>query len=363
MDASPRRGNSSKPVWLALAASVAVVGLAITVAMPTGTNQRTARLSGAAAELRSNDTHWVTAQVAAGASMPGVGELLVGPKPRPSAAAEPEQRIARESGANETAAEGASAESGAALDEASAEASSERLAEARTVLLEKFEELKKSDPRTAMMLLESLSRSLEEDPDVVLMQAERAAIATLRNIASAQAQLQASGAIDVDGDGAGEYGTFAELSGGGTLRGTTSTLNPPVLSSAFRRVQRGAVERAGYFFAIFLPDATGQGLAENYEGGAHLALFQAVAADRCEVGWCAYAWPVSSQMPGRVFFVNQQGDVLARENGTVGETIYAGADGPGADCAFDASTMPGTISGMVAHSTPARDGGRWVVVN
>ncbi|MBL8901161.1 MAG: hypothetical protein JNM84_26275 [Planctomycetes bacterium] len=363
MDASPLRGNSSKPVWLALAASAAVVGLAITVAMPSGTNPRSARLSGAAAELRSNDSHWVTAQVAASAPVPGVDDLMAGPEPAPSSAAEQEQRIARERAEGASSADPASAEGEEALDAESEEGSPERLAEARAVLLEKFEELKKNDPRAAMMLLESLSRSIEEDPEVVLMQAERAAIATLKNIASAQAQLQASGAIDVDGDGAGEYGTFAELSGACTLRGATNTLNPPVLSAAFRRVQRGAVERAGYFFAIFLPDATGQGLAENYEGGAHLALFQNVAADRCEVAWCAYAWPVSSQVPGRVFFVNQQGDVLARENGTVGETIYAGADGPGADGAFDASTMPGSITGTVAHSTPARDGGRWVVVN
>lgn len=362
MDASPRRGNSSKPVWLALAASAAVVGLAITVAMPSGTNQRTARLSGAAAELRSHDTHWVTAQVAASVPVPAMNELAAGPQPARSADASDGLRVQREStdGAD---GEGAEPSSNAAADEAAEEAAADRLARARQVLIEKFEELKKSDPRAAMMLLESLSRSLEEDPDVVQMQAERAAIATLRNISSAQAQLQASSAIDVDGDGAGEYGTFAELSGGCTLRGTTRTLNPPVLSSSFRRVQRGVVERAGYFFAIFLPDATGQGLAENHEGGAHLALFQAVAADRCEVGWCAYAWPVSSQMPGRVFFVNQAGDVLARENGTAGETIYAGADGPSADCAFDASTMPGSITGTVAHSTPARDGGRWVIVN
>ena len=68
-------------------------------------------------------------------------------------------------------------------------------------------------------------------------------------------------------------------------------------------------------------------------------------------------------MPGRVFFVNQQGDVLARENGTAGEMVYAGADAPSADCAFDASTMPGSILGTSAHATPAHDGGRWVVVN
>ena len=37
---------------------------------------------------------------------------------------------------------------------------------------------------------------------------ESAAIATLRNVISAQSQVQAQGAIDVDQDGIGEYGFF-----------------------------------------------------------------------------------------------------------------------------------------------------------
>ncbi|HKB14488.1 MAG TPA: prepilin-type N-terminal cleavage/methylation domain-containing protein, partial [Planctomycetota bacterium] len=49
---------------------------------------------------------------------------------------------------------------------------------------------------------------------------ETAAIATLRNLLAAQAQVQAASQIDVDGDGAGEYGTFGELSGADPVRGT-----------------------------------------------------------------------------------------------------------------------------------------------
>lgn len=357
MDASDARRGGSKPVWLALAAAAAVVGLAITVALPSGgAAERSSRLRSAAAELRSHDTHWVTAQIAAPIPLPPPA-ALVGP-PTPSL----------ESGASEgsvrrvEAQEETSSEDAASAAESATERDARALAEAREVLLENFELLKKSDPRAAQLLLEGLLQSIAEDPDVQLLQAERAAMATLRNLASAQAQMQASGAIDVDGDGAGEYGTFAELSGGCTLRGTQKTMNPPVLSSSFRRVQRGAVERAGYFFAVYLPDASGQGLAENYEGGAHLGLFQASAADACEVAWCAYAWPVSSQLAGRVFFVNQDGDVLARENGIAGETIYAGADGPSPDAAFDATTLPGTITGRSAVDRPARDGGRWLTV-
>ena len=42
---------------------------------------------------------------------------------------------------------------------------------------------------------------------------ESAAIATLKTISSAQAQCQASGVIDANNNGAGEFGYFGELSG------------------------------------------------------------------------------------------------------------------------------------------------------
>jgi prepilin-type N-terminal cleavage/methylation domain-containing protein len=55
---------------------------------------------------------------------------------------------------------------------------------------------------------------------------ESAAISTLRSVSSAQAQVQSSGAIDTDADGAGEYAYFAELAGLQPLRIATGT--PPV---------------------------------------------------------------------------------------------------------------------------------------
>jgi len=50
---------------------------------------------------------------------------------------------------------------------------------------------------------------------------ETAAIATLRNIVSAQAQVQSQGAIDVDVDGIGEHGWFSEMAGAHNLRDNT----------------------------------------------------------------------------------------------------------------------------------------------
>src|SRR5512134_3570136 len=64
---------------------------------------------------------------------------------------------------------------------------------------------------------------------------ETAAVATLRNIISAQAQFQQSAKADEDNDGTGEYGGFLELSGAVTGRlPAGTTLIPPVLSGAFR---------------------------------------------------------------------------------------------------------------------------------
>src|SRR5262245_53227573 len=94
---------------------------------------------------------------------------------------------------------------------------------------------------------------------------ETSAISTLRNISSAQAQHQASGKTDVDGDGAGEFGFLSELSGGFGVRTTPAgargaVINPPVLSGAFRILgTNGFVTRSGYKFRVYLPQADGQG--------------------------------------------------------------------------------------------------------
>ncbi len=92
---------------------------------------------------------------------------------------------------------------------------------------------------------------------------ETAAVATLRNLASAQAQVQASGVIDGDGDGTGEYGYFAELSGKSFVRafnGTTQVISattkvtPAVLSGSFGNIDANSlVSRSGYYFKMYLP--------------------------------------------------------------------------------------------------------------
>ena len=184
---------------------------------------------------------------------------------------------------------------------------------------------------------------------------ETAAIATLRNIISAQAQFQQGAKADTDNDGTGEYGGFFEMSAGGTGRLAAGTvLTPPVLSGAFRVLNaNGEVSRSGYFFRVFMPNAAGAGIGEP-QAGYTAAL---VNPDLSETTWCAYAWPVNYQQSGnRTFFTNQGGDVIATE--------FAGYSGTGAGPVGAAAfKIAGAITGSVAIGVAGSDGHVWKQVN
>ncbi len=184
---------------------------------------------------------------------------------------------------------------------------------------------------------------------------ETAAIATLRNIISAEAQFQQSAKADTDNDGTGEYGGFLEMSGGGTGR-MAAVLNPPVLSGAFRVLNAtGEVSRSGYFFRVYLPGAAGVGVGEP-QTGFTAAL---INPDLVETTWCAYAWPVNyGQSGNRTFFTNQGGDVVATEKSTYSGT----AVGPASDAAFKPADA-GKITGAVAIGVAGVDGSTWKQVN
>ena len=179
---------------------------------------------------------------------------------------------------------------------------------------------------------------------------ETAAIATLRNIISAQAQFQTTSRADDNNNGVGEYGSFGELSGSVGVRGG-AVLNPPVLSSSFRAVNAGGeVSRSGYLFAMFLPDPAGAGLAEVGGGGAPAA----VDPDIAETTWCCYAWPTNYGNTGnRSFFVNQGGDIVTTE-----DLNYSGPGaGPPSNSAFGGAGA--TITGNTASGMTGRDGNLW----
>jgi prepilin-type N-terminal cleavage/methylation domain-containing protein len=158
---------------------------------------------------------------------------------------------------------------------------------------------------------------------------ENAAIATLRTIAGSQQQLQASSAMDTDGDGGGEYGYFGELAGISLLRSfdgaapvmanAGGVLDPPYLATAFGSIINdgadGVVERQGYYYKIFLPGAAFAGVAEDPAGGTVAAGIAGWNSDDSELYWCCYAWPVQAGKTGnRAFFINQEGDVAGTSN-------------------------------------------------
>lgn len=141
---------------------------------------------------------------------------------------------------------------------------------------------------------------------------ETSAISTMRNLATSQAEFMTSKAIDVDTDGAGEFGTFGEMSGATLLNargvGPGAVLNPPILSSKFQAIDgQGRARKSGYLFLIFLPNAAAAGVAEVAGGGPGAGL----DANNCEMYWCCYAWPVQDGTTGkRAFFVNHSGEIL-----------------------------------------------------
>ncbi len=207
---------------------------------------------------------------------------------------------------------------------------------------------------------------------------ENAAIATLRTIAGAQQQLQASSAMDTDGDGGGEYGYFGELAGTDELRifdgaapamaPAGGVLDPPYLATAFGDVVTdggdGVVERQGYYFKIFLPGAAFAGIAEDPAGGT--AAIAGWNSDDTELFWCCYAWPVQTGKTGnRAFFINQEGDVAGTSNISTANTQYDGFNTiPTFGAAYDdatANAMDQSL-GFAAMGFTANDTNIWTQV-
>jgi len=231
---------------------------------------------------------------------------------------------------------------------------------------------------------------------------ENAAIATLRSIASAQAQLQSSCAIDTDADGGGEFGFFGELAGTAPLRIwdpatalpglDVGVLDPPILPTPFGNTlfdgggTECIVERAGYYFKIYLPDVTAAPLISGLpETGAPGTGGQDAGAtfpdsDNCEILWSCYAWPVAPESTGnRAFFINQEGDLLQTLNNAGNANVVVPYDGLNAVPTFDAafSDMVGDPNGAAltgmgaslgitaqisAMGAAANDGNVWTIV-
>ena len=185
---------------------------------------------------------------------------------------------------------------------------------------------------------------------------ETAAVATLRTIATAQVQFQATAKADEDLDGMGEYGVFRELTGAIPVRlGVLGRVDPAVLSGAFRTPNAvGAVSKSGYNFKLVLPGVGGVGVCPDETND-----FTGVDSGLAETTWCCYAWPVNHGNSGnRTFMVNQRGDIIASDN-----SDYTG-DAP--LLLFNAAfvdPVANSISGMAAVGELGGDGQMWRQVN
>lgn len=192
---------------------------------------------------------------------------------------------------------------------------------------------------------------------------ESNAIATLRNLVSAQAQFQTTGAMDDDQDGAGEFGCFGELSGITALNtraggnGLATPLDPPILGTSFQNVDaNGRVDKSGYLFRIFLPDAAGAPQAEGANGAANAAW----DADNCEFMWSCYAYPKDVGTTGnRAFFVNQRGEIIQTRMDVV---QYSQLNDPTGLEALDGAGAGLMSDRMGINGVAATDGNVWTAI-
>jgi len=202
---------------------------------------------------------------------------------------------------------------------------------------------------------------------------ESAAIATLRNVISAQSQVHSQVAIDVDMDGIGEYGYFAEMAGTVTIRCDAASpavlLSPAVLSSSLGIVDgNGYVNKSGYYFLMYIPDSACLPYPEQPNGGDGGAA-QGWAAvpggcDPSEDFWACYAWPISRGNSGnRAFMSNHRGDVLQTSNQIQQYTSLTAV--PAGLAAYEnggAGLMSDNLS-ISGSPNPAIDTGIWTCCN
>jgi prepilin-type N-terminal cleavage/methylation domain-containing protein len=198
---------------------------------------------------------------------------------------------------------------------------------------------------------------------------ESAAIATLRNLVSAQSITRSTAVIDQDIDGIGEFGWLGEMGGTVPLRDSTGPSNGPLLQPGSLAQSLGLVNgsgivaKSGYMFRLALPSAGGTPVVENGGGGSP----SGEMPDLCEMSWICYAWPAGYATTGkRVFVVNQSGDVLQCNNlgGMAG--IYEGtANMPAPDAAIEAGSAGDLMGALSVSGAPALavDGKLWIPVN
>jgi hypothetical protein len=189
---------------------------------------------------------------------------------------------------------------------------------------------------------------------------DTAARATLLNLGSAQVQFQRSLAVDLDGDGLGEFGTFGEMTAtsgvrsdaGAAVRG--SRVRPAVLSPSLSNTNSsGTVTKAGYCFRVYLP---ANDHAAAREGRSDRPFSRAVNTDLAEKKWVAYSWPVAYGNSGNLAFVTDWTGALYECDNA--KTKWQGSStGPSFDAAFPVGGKAWTR--VITAGAKSRSGQVW----
>lgn len=117
---------------------------------------------------------------------------------------------------------------------------------------------------------------------------EATVVRTLRAVAAAQDAFRRAAIVDRDGDGIGEFGTLRELAAGAAPRGRAKSVQVDIGPVD----ARGLAHHAGHLFALFLPDATGRGIADDRARRNH------VDPELAERHFTCIAWPVEQGRTG-----------------------------------------------------------------
>jgi prepilin-type N-terminal cleavage/methylation domain-containing protein len=216
---------------------------------------------------------------------------------------------------------------------------------------------------------------------------ETSAIATLRNLGSAQAMVQGAGRIDVDNDAVGEYGTLLELTGrvkvrkgrvnsvpeGADWSAEGTDIRPPILSPSMGMVDRnGFAPKSGYLYMVLLPDTSDPAkfVHEVNNGTSDLPVIDAsssgqtgggtgkIGIDLAETNWSCYAIPANRGNSGnRAFYTCQTGDILQSANDV------AKHSGPNTAVDGRSAFLGDGITSRLAVGTEAMDKDVWKITN
>ena len=185
---------------------------------------------------------------------------------------------------------------------------------------------------------------------------ETSAISILRSISTAQAQFQRSAYADENQNGTGEYGYFGELGGSAGVRGGARKTTADLSTSMSVVTSTGEVQRNGFVFRMYLPQAAGVGRRENPGGGVAAGVINPTNG---EVHWACYAYPSHyGGTANRTFFINERCELITsdddRYQGVGCAALVAGA----ALVVGDSSHM----TGILAFGTRGADGNLWKAI-